>query len=248
MKKLSALFLALSMMLILCACGSGSKTYETAEEYAEAILAKKQKAEEQGKGYRFIEDYEEEFRADTANHHFFSEAEQDNLLWELLYEGSNGKHDGNDLSLSNIYSLYAIANGGDDWFDRLNIHGKPFGGYGDYSPHYSGIFSRETITDGIRDEFDNPASVEIVDSMFLYPSLLDDENAAAFDSPMECLLLVNVKAKGIHGSQGYLLKMRGSSFEILTKCQFNELTGADSMLKRSDYFIGFSEKANRLGT
>ena len=248
MKKLLALLLALSMMLILCACGSGSKTYETAEEYAEAILAKKQDAEEQGKGYRFVEDYEEEFRADTANHHFFFEEKQDNLLWKKLYVDFNGKYDGKHLSLSDIYTLYAIANGGDYWFDRLNINGKPFGAYGNRSPYYSGIFSRETITDGIRDEFDNPASVEVVDSIFLYPSLLDDENAAAFDSPMECLLLVNVKAKGIHGSQGYLLKMRGSSFEILTKCQFNELTGADSMLKRSDYFIGFSEKADRLST
>lgn len=246
MKRMMSLLLALCMVLTLCACGGGSKTYETAEEYAEAILEKKQDADKQNKGYRFMTDYEEEFKADTANHHFFSEEEQDNLMWEKLYLNSEGKHDKNCLSLYDIYTLYAIANGGDYWFDRLNIHGVPFGYYGDYSSYYSGIFSRNTIADGIRNEFDNPGSVKIVDSMFLYPRLLDDENAVAFDSPLECLLLVNVKASGGHGTHGYLLKVRGSSIEILTKCNFNELTGADSMLKRSDYFIGFSEKGNRI--
>ena len=250
MRKVFAFLLALSLLFALCACGSKSKTYETAEEYAEAILAKKQDAIDHGKGFQFIENFEEEFKADTANHHFFSEEEQDNRLWEKLYQNAEGNHEKSNLSLSEIYSLYAIANGTDYWFDRLNISGNPLGSYGSGSPYYSGIFSRERIVNGIKNEFKDPKSVEIIDTIFLFSPVLDDvENTGAFDSPLEGLLVVNVRATNSYGAyvtQGFLLKMRGSSFKILTDCNYDSGTGADYSLKLSDSFYGFRVTPTRL--
>lgn len=170
-----------------------SNHYDTAEELVADLLK--------------INNYPKMLDALSKNtdvHHFFSQSEAGNRIWELIWTESNY-----GLSYHNIYGMYAVCNGNSRWFDALNIYGQPFAIYGATTEYASSaIPSKDSIINQIKNKFKDPYSVSIPGDMLLFPP--NPTNDLMYPTPLEFGMWVGVRATnsfGAYGMEGIWLKV-----------------------------------------
>lgn len=229
MKKIVSMLLVLMMVLPLGACGSKhplSQNYETADELA-AVLRENYNREEK-------EAFLTALKENTGIHHFFSEAEKDNRLWEKLIDEEQENH----LDLSVAYDIYAACNDDSRWFDALNIGGRPFEVY---SSRFHTKFPRSRIVEKIKDKFIDPESVSIIENLNVFTSALEREDSPLFPTPLRYRIVVTVRATNAFGgyvTQGYLLEEnKYNGYDIITECEPKYEMGYS--LARSGYLDGY---------
>ena len=213
MKKTLAICLLLMMTISLTACSSItnlitptptptptasptptvvplSNHYNTAEELVKDLVQ--------------INDYKKILNALAKNtdvHHFFSQSEANNKIWELIMTEFNNGLPGYGLSYCNIYCMYAVCNGNSRWFDALNINGQPFAVYGAETEYASGaIPSKDSILNQIKNKFKDPYSVSIPGDMLFFPPTLSTKQSVMYPTPLEFAGWVGVRATNSFGA------------------------------------------------
>ncbi len=251
-----------------------SKNYESAEELTDMLIANYDGSEAQLKALKKNTAIHHFFTPEEADNQIArtlysaketadrQEAEstagmtEDEIMAAGLTSPSDGESESDPVesvsySGMDIYNLYAVCSPDSQWYSTLAIGDgpTPLMLFGLHSPYFSyetyGDLSYSAITDGIRDFFQDPQSVTL-ESVTLYPALLEDEDALRFPAPMKFAMVATVRAAngfGAYSSQDYLFIYNGRSYALDGPFEWNGLF-SPSYLERLGFQSGGWPYAN----